>query len=241
MMPTPVAEQLYEAFGSALEQIDRAAQAIRGFDPATSDRRFRVAMSDIGEMCYLPPLMAVLGAEAPSVGFETQSVALDETARALTMGQLDFAIGSLPELGPDTNSAPIFVEHYVCLFRRGHPLIGEQLTLEQFERCKHIMVASPFNRLNVLTDLLTEQTRRQVAVQAVHFTSVPALVVETDLVVTLPSRVARIFARTHDLRFLPVPLDIPLYEVRLHWHRRVEGDAGNQWLRGVMTRTLSGV
>lgn len=241
MTPTPVADQLYVAFNSALEQIDSAAAAVRGFDPATSMRRFRVAMSDIGEMVYLPPLLTKFEEKAPHVRLDVLPVALEETAKALAAGQLDCVVGNIPRMGPDIQSTLMFMEHHVCMFRADHPQIGQRLTLKQFEDCRHIMVASPFNRLNVLTELVTERARRNIVIQTVHFTSVPALVAETDLIVTLPSRVARAFSATHNLRYLPLPVEIPPFEVRMNWHERNEADPAHRWLRWAMTEVLSSV
>jgi DNA-binding transcriptional LysR family regulator len=239
MSPTPLADKVYTAFRHGLETIDQACNTLSTFDPRTSSRRFRIAMSDIGEMVYLPPLLAALRAEAAAISIEVLLVAFENTARALAVEQVDFAIGYLPGVAAQTESASIFTERYVCMFRPGHPIIGKTLSLEKFQQCGHVMVSSPFSRLNVFVDILAEQFRHNMALQVVHFTSVPAIVAQTDLVVTLPSRVARIFASTHRLRTLPVPLKIPSYEVRLHWHARTAGDLGHQWMRELMVRVLS--
>ena len=239
MSPTPSADGLYTAFNRGLETIDQACSTLSKFDPSTSNRRFRIVMSDIGEMVYLPPLLAALKAEAPAISIEVLQVSFENTVRALRAEQVDFAIGYLPGMASQTASAGIFTEHYVCLFRRGHPIIKRTLTLEQFQQCGHVMVSSPFSRLNVFVDILAEQFRRNVALQVVHFTSVPAIVAQTDLVVTLPSRVARIFSATHHLSSMPLPLEIPSFDVRLHWHARNEGDRGHKWMRQLMVRILS--
>jgi len=239
MSPTPSADGLYTAFSRGLETIDQACSTLSKFDPGTSNRRFRIAMSDIGEMVYLPPLLAALRAEGPAISIEVLQVSFENTVRALGAEQVDFAVGYLPGLASQTASAGIFTEHYVCLFRRGHPIIKKTLTLEQFQQCAHVMVSSPFSRLNVFVDILAEQFRRNVALQVVHFTSVPAIVAQTELIVTLPSRVARIFSSTHQLRSMPLPLEIPSFDVRLHWHARNEGDHGHKWMRQLMVRILS--
>jgi DNA-binding transcriptional LysR family regulator len=239
MSPTPFADTLYVAFSRALQTIDEACSTLSTFDSRTSNRRFRIAMSDIGEMVYLPPLLSVLRTEAPAVAIEVLLVSFENTLRALAAEQVDFAIGYLPGLAPHTESASIFTERFVCMFRPGHPFIRKTLSLDKFQRCGHVMVSSSFSRLNVFVDILAEKFRRNMALQVVHFTSVPAIVAQTDLVVTLPSRVARIFASTHHLRSLPVPLDIPSFQVRLHWHARAENDRGHQWMRELMVRVLS--
>jgi len=57
----------------------------------------------------------------------------------------------------------------------------------------------------------------------------------TDLIVTVPSRVAAVFARLGNFKVLKLPLHMPSFEVRLHWHQRFHQDPANRWLREVMT------
>jgi DNA-binding transcriptional LysR family regulator len=64
-----------------------------------------------------------------------------------------------------------------------------------------------------------------------HFTVVPMVLERTDLILTLPLRVARVFAQAGGLKLLRPPVGIPPAEVCVHWHERFEGDAGNRWLR----------
>jgi DNA-binding transcriptional LysR family regulator len=239
MLPTSVADDLYAAFSRGLEIIDQAGATSASFDSRISTRRFRIAMSDIGEMIYLPPLLTALRTEGPEVAIDAPQVAVENTVRALSTGQLDFAIGYLPGMAEQTESVRIFTERYVCMFRVGHPMVGKTLSLETFQRCKHVMVSSPFSRHNVFVDVLADQYRGNIGAQVIHFTSVPAIVAQTDLIVTLPSRVARMFASTHRLRMLPTPLKTTSFEVRLHWSPRSEMDRGHQWMRVFMTRILS--
>src|SRR4051812_10488917 len=86
---------------------------------------------------------------------------------------------------------------------------------------------------------LRPRPNQRVVLETPHFTSVPDIIDQTDLIVTVPSRVAELFAVTHGLRSLPLPIAGPSFVVRMHWHGRSHADQGHSWMRDVVTRLLS--
>jgi len=72
---------------------------------------------------------------------------------------------------------------------------------------------------------------RRIALRLPHFTVVPMVLERTDLICTLPARVAHVFERRGKLKSLPPPVAIPVADVAVHWHERFEADQGNRWLR----------
>src|SRR6478609_7219988 len=57
MLPTPRALELAGPLREAMTLVRAAAQKSEGFDPKTSNRTFRIYMTDVGEMVLLPKLM----------------------------------------------------------------------------------------------------------------------------------------------------------------------------------------
>jgi DNA-binding transcriptional LysR family regulator len=240
MIPTTLADNLYEDFRRGLEIIDATLKSVAEFEPSRSDRRFRIAMTDIGEMVFLPPLVRFLRQAAPKIRVEGCQVSLVETPRALATGQLDFAIGNLPSLHSRVGGVDLFTERYVCLFREDHPTIGETLSVDEFKSCQHVLVSSLFNSHNEIYDvLLAKGLVRRIALQLSHFTSLPSILSESDLVAAVPSRVAQLFATTHRLRSLPIPVPLPTFDVRVHWDPRFNGDRGHSWVRQAIIAVLS--
>ena len=82
---------------------------------------------------------------------------------------------------------------------------------------------------------LAEGLSGRIAVRVPHFLVVPMILARTDLIVTVPSRVAEVFAQPGNFKVLKLPVDMPSFEVRLHWHQRYHQDPANRWLREVMT------
>ncbi len=237
MEPTPCARQTYERFAQALLEINGAVEETHTFVPERSDRRFRVAMSDIGELIFLPPLLQRLHALAPQVELEVVETKVEEAPGWLAAGKVDAAVGNLPSICAVTRNAHLFDEHYVCLMRRKHRAGKAALTRAAFVAARHAIVSSSFFGHNQIEDQL-RQLGVKVALQIPHFTILPNLIAASDLVVVLPSRVAALFAAHGGLQTAPVPIELPSIEVRLHWHQRHEGHAAQRWFLGVLAEAL---
>jgi DNA-binding transcriptional LysR family regulator len=238
MTPTPRAHAVYQQIRRGIDMLDSALSPV-GFDPRQSDRNFRLAMSDIGEMVFLPPILRRLRTIAPNVTVEVMQVPLLQLPRALDFGEVDFGIGNLPEVCSETSHTTVFREHYVCVFRRRHGDIGKTLSRRTFERLDHIVVSSPFTGHHVVERSLVEQgIHRRATLKIANYTSVPDVVAQTDLLVLIPSRVARAFEKTYGLRWLPLPVSVPSFDVRIHWSGRHQSNEGHLWMRQVLTDVL---
>jgi DNA-binding transcriptional LysR family regulator len=236
MLPTPRALELAPALTDALAMVRGAMGKREAFDPATSSRSLRVYMTDVGEMVLLPELMRHLHTHAPSMRLETAQLQAAELAVRLETGDIDLALGYLPQLPDKIRRARLFEEHYVCMTRPDHPL-GRRapLTLKEFLSARHVLIASMGSGHQTLERTLAERgVHDNVALRVPHFVVVPLIVAGTDLVVSLPSRVAGVSARLVKVKVHPLPIPIPSFDVSLYWHERVENDPANQWLRGTM-------
>jgi DNA-binding transcriptional LysR family regulator len=60
MLPTDAAVRLHEPLDQAFELLNRTLQSGVVFDPRSTERTFRVAMSDIAEVYILPRLVSEL-------------------------------------------------------------------------------------------------------------------------------------------------------------------------------------
>ena len=169
----------------ALGLIEATLAGRAAFEPATTDRVFRLHMSDIGEMVFLPPLLERLHRIAPGARVETRSTPQEEIEAALAAGELDLAVGFLPGLRPPLRNARLFVDPYVCMMRAGHPRIGDALTRKLFLEASHALVASIGAGHRVIEETLLEHgLSRRIALRVPHFMVVPMILERTDLVVT---------------------------------------------------------
>lgn len=239
LVPTGTAEQLFERFSHALAAVDDTLAQRQAFDPRSSTRRFRLAMSDIGVLFFAPPLLRRFQEEAPKIATDITEVS-DSVREDLQVGKLDLAIGNLPALTTNTRSATLFREHYVCLMSAAHPTIGSRMDLNAFASARHIMVTSKASGHHLMDQVLAQRSvTRNIVARVPQFTVLPQLLEQSDLIVMLPSRVADLYVAQGGLKSLELPVAIPEFDVRAHWHVRQESSAAHRWLVEEVVNTLS--
>jgi len=235
MEPTPYATHLAEPIAQALATIRDSLERQLEFDPAASVRKFTIAMTDLGEIHFLPRLMHRLAEVAPGVTISTvrnTSVVLSDE---LESGRVDIAFGLLPQLKAGFFQRLLFRQRYVCLFRKGHPLDKESMSLEDFESAQHVLVVAAGTGHATVNDAIERRAvRRNVRLSVPHFVALGHILASTDLIATVPERYVRESMAPFNLTYLPVPVPVPEFDVNLFWHARFHKEPGNQWLRSLI-------
>jgi DNA-binding transcriptional LysR family regulator len=242
MMPTPRARALAAPLKRALVDLQQVVLERPTFDPATSTRTFTLATSDYAESMLLPPLLARLRAEAPGVDVAAVNVGR-EAGPALEDEAIDLWVN--PRRGPSSPAIvwrSLFREDFLCVLRRGHPALRRRgrLTLERFVELPQILIAPGGRPGSLLDDALARRgLRRRVALRVPNFLVAPLVVVQSDLIVTLPARLARRVAASFPLELRPPPFELPGFEVHMGWHERFRHDAGHAWFRRVLAEVAT--
>ena len=232
MQPTPLAEHLAEPIAAALANITLALNRPAPFDPPTSERQFVIAMTDVAEIYFMPPLIEHCRAAAPGIGLATVRPPGADLKAEMEAGRIDLAIGAFENVSSALYQRRLFRQPYVTMFRAGHPLGSGAPTLKKFQDARHILVAStesPYDRINELLE--KAGVRADSRYRVPHFTAVPYIVGSTDLVVTVPQKLAERAAAPFGLAWVRPPLRLPVLQTNVFWHRRYNEDGGNQWLR----------
>jgi DNA-binding transcriptional LysR family regulator len=237
MDPTPFARGLAEPVRQALALLESALAHGPGFDPATSTRAFRFYMSDLGQIEFLPPLIEHVQREAPGVRLEAAALDVEDIGAALAAGTLDLAVGFLPGLRAPVRRTALFRDPYLCLMRADHEI--KTLTKKTFLNASHVLVTYRGGHHVIEEALERAGLSRRIALRVPHFTVVPMVLERTDLILTLPARVARVYERRGNFKSLPPPVPIPPADVGVHWHERFEADPGNRWLREQLVALLA--
>jgi DNA-binding transcriptional LysR family regulator len=232
MMPTPLAETLAEPVGYALGTLYDALNAKIVFDPRSSQRTFILAMTDIGETYFLPALMTLLARQAPDVRIVTVREQSDALRTGMEHGDIDLAIGFLPDLQTGFFQRRLFRQRYVCLLRQGHPLAHGRLTLKAFLAAEHVAVAAAGTGHSTV-DMAIQRlgVRRNVHLRVPHFVAVGYILQTTDLIAVVPQAYARQTLTPFGLTNLPCPIKIPDIAINMLWHARNHRAPDNQWLR----------
>ncbi|QHE89316.1 LysR family transcriptional regulator [Hydrogenophaga sp. BPS33] len=241
MLPTARTMEISESLSQALQLIRSMDAPRQVFDPCRSTRTFRFHLSDVGEVVFLPMLIRRLDELGASVKVETAQMTADEVGTRLESGEIDVAVGFLPALSKKLEHLTLFKEHYVCVMRKSHPLANAgKLTLKKFLGGAHVLIESMGSGHRIIERTLEQHgIPRGVALRVPHFMVVPMIVSESDRIVTVPSRVARVFSSVMDIRVQDLPIDIPSFDVSLYWHPRFGSDPGVLWLLSLMSELFS--
>ncbi|MBK9022180.1 MAG: LysR family transcriptional regulator [Sulfuritalea sp.] len=239
MEPTPFSEGLVQPVREVLAAVEKVLGHRGEFDPATSDRNFRICMTDISQLVLLPRLWETLRETAPGIRIEIVPMS-DDTARLLESGEADLAVGFLPQLEAGFHQQPLFVQSFVCMVARDHPRIGDSLDLARFEAEDHAVISSSGAAPTLLEREIARQgIKRRIALKIPSFLGAAFVIEHTDLLLTVPQRLGEVLQGRGAFRFLPVPFPLPEYEVKQHWHERYHHDEGNRWLRRLVSHLLS--
>ena len=245
--PTPRADRLAQAVQLALGTIEDALNASQLFDPQRSARVLRVHLSDIGEARFLPELVLALQHHAPGMRLEAMPLPHDKIGPALDNGQLDLAIGFLPEVS-DTLQQALLSDRYVVLMRQGHPVAKRWAQLQkigspQSEETLALLAELEFAAVRTHSDTLRILERmhwqHRLRLTVSHFLSLPGIVRSSDLAVLMPRNFAQGFAEAGALALIEPELPLRDFTVSMHWSARFDKDPCLLWLRGTVSRLFS--
>ena len=213
MQPTPFALGISERVGQALGLLAACVQQEPEFAPLTTTRTFTLFITDIGDVVLLPALLAHFKAHAPRARLRAVSASFTDVGRELESGGVDIAVTVLPVLGAGFYQQALFREQYVCIARADHPHIRGKLSMAQFSKAAHALVT-------------TEGTGHEVIE--------PALIAQSDMIATVPRRLALAALASHNIQILPNPVRLPAYGVKQFWHKRLHDDPAHRWFRRLM-------
>ena len=94
MRPTPLADTVFPGFRDAVAGIDRTIDAVHAFDPSQSHRLFRVALSELGEIGWLPAILSAIRPRAPHMRLEVVALEVEALPEWLSRGTVDLAVST---------------------------------------------------------------------------------------------------------------------------------------------------
>lgn len=234
--PTPRAHALVKASRPLVARLQEDLLSEQTFDAVRSTRAFAFALSDVGEIVFLPRLIERLRAAAPHCSIRSVSMPPQQIARGLEKGEIDLAVGYFPDLVQNNFfQQRLFTHHFACLMRADHPRYAKRLSMKAFLEIEHAVVHAEGRSHELFEKLLERRKiRRKIALHTPHFLSIPVIVSRSDLMATVPHALALYFARLAPQQFAVAmpPFELAGFDVKQHWHRKFHHDPRSRWLRG---------
>ncbi len=234
MLPTPLAEELRPRLARILEDIGQALSAAAEFDPATTERRFRIGANDYAALVLLTPLAERLRLAAPRATLEMLPCDGSQDT-GLATRELDLIVGDRWTMRGIRSLETLFHESFVCIARADHPRLSRRVTLDEFLAADHALISLQGMVPGVVDHALEGLGRsRRVALTLPHSLVGPAIVARTDLVMTIPRRVADGLADRRGLRAFPPPVPLAGFDVVMAFHPRSAAEPPIQWLKQLL-------
>ncbi|WP_395651770.1 LysR family transcriptional regulator [Brevundimonas sp.] len=240
MYPTAYAEALMPQVKDCLRGVELMISSSTMFDPATSQRTFRIIASDYVIVAAIVPLIARLVDIAPAVRLEMvlpNEVSIDHIAQ----GKADLLVTPEDFTSSDLASDLLYEEHHVIAGWAENPVFKAPLTEEDVMSAGHVGVAMGNARLSVFSDrhFAVLGKDRKVEVTTASFTTVPWLLKDTMRLAVMHERLARTMSDFFPIKYAPLPFEIPPMRQMMQFHTTRRSDAGLTWLRDELRRSAS--
>ncbi len=232
MFPTAYAESLMPMVHDVLRTVDAVITTSTNFDPATSQRTFRVIASDYITAAVIAPLVHKLAMVAPHIKLESV-LPSDDSADLIGQGAFDLLITPEDFISPGQPAELLFEEQHVFVGWSGNPLFDRALTEEVVMAASHVAVQMGNQRTSAFADNMMEKLGRfrQIDVTASSFTIIPWLLIETNRIALMHERLARRMASMFPLAVAPIPFPFPLMREMMQFNRTRSSNEGLRWLR----------
>lgn len=235
MVLTPLAEELARPVRELLLQAEGVIQRTPVFSPESSQRRFRIVMSDYVAIVLMTRALPEIQRQAPGITMQILPLRMN----ALEHGDPDLVILPSQILSKDYPSEVLFQDEFVCIACAKNKFIKKTLSLRDYLSLSHVAVR--FGEHQDVPSLEEEflgslGQKRRIEVVTTGFTLLPQLILGTTRIATVQRRLAEFYARQMPLKIVRLPKPLPRIEETMQWHAFRNSDPGLLWLR----QTLKG-
>jgi LysR family transcriptional activator of mexEF-oprN operon len=238
LRPTPRAIALHEQFLPAIESIERTLGTAAAFDAKTTGRRFRIGIPGAVDVCLTGPLITRLRRLAPVAALTVRQADVTSGQDLIESETIDLALSVFYDMRSGIVKQEIGQAGYSCIYD-GERRKGQPISLNEYVKAGHVLTSFSGDHWGVVDTALAKLNReRRIVVATQEFSSVPFYLHGTDLIATLPTYAARVYAKRLRLTWSPLPFPMPRLTLSLLWHARFTSDAGHAWFRNLV-RTIA--
>lgn len=239
MVLTPLAQDLVQPLHDLLQQVRTTLTTRPRFDAATSDRHFSISVSDYVASVLIVDLLRLVKVVAPSITFELRSVGT-RAGEDLDRDTLDFVIAPEGYVSSAHSKEVLFEDTHTCIAWVDNPHVGATLSVDRYLSLGHVMVRVSQDGVNFDERVLRGMNHhRRIEVVTPSFDLAPHLVVGTERIATVATRLAMKYARVLPIKLVAVPLEMPPMIEMLQWHRAHDHDPAHIWLRTQMREAVA--
>lgn len=234
LLPTDAALALHPRIKAMIRELEALVERSDRFDPAGSGRRFTLILTDYIDTILVPRLEQRLRRAGAHISLKVVGPNPLRIGELFNDGSVDLTVSYFPRPPHNLMTRKAFSDRLVCMARRGHPALAQPIGLDAFCALDHVAIEpaeASMYRL-ILDDALAALGRtRHVAISKPDFNGIPFLLEASDVVATMPARLADLFGRRFDLVAFDPPLGLPPLDITMMWHPSTQQSAAHVWLR----------
>jgi DNA-binding transcriptional LysR family regulator len=235
MEPTARAREIGPLVTAAIEHIEAALRLGAGFNPATSTTTFTAGMAEYAEIALVGPLARAFARKASGATLRLLPATGRELVEQLDRGAIDVAVAHVNSLPAHIEATVLLRDPFVVVARQDHPDAARPMGLEAYAAQSHVLVSPRGATTGALDRILVDfGLKRRIALFVATYLAVPAAVAASDLIATVPRRIAEQIAANAAIAITPLPIDFAT-TVSMAWHRRSTGDPAQSWFRTLLT------
>ena len=239
MQPTDLAKNIYPMTVEMMNRLKVTNHFNLDFDPPTSSYEFKISMTDISHLVLLPKLVSYLRQNAPNIRLSIVPIDI-HTPSLMAEGEIDLAIGFLPQLEAGFYQQTLFRQEYTVIASPSHPrLRSTTLTHEEFCRELHRDILATGGHYVVEHALQRIGINRNILMKLPGYLGIGAVIKDTDAIAIIPLYLSKFLQARGDIKILTSPYSFPQYSVKQHWHARSHNNPNNQWLRKICFELFS--
>lgn len=236
MEPTPFGLRIKARLHRAVAELEAIVGDRPAFDEAAASDRFVIAMVDYLSLVIVPPLTRAVAERAPGVDLAVHALDSASIAPRLQTGVVQLYIGVPGETERALQTRSLFADRLRVVVRAGHPLSSGPVDIQAYASAPHVLISPRRERSSIVSrGLAAAGHTRRVAIEVPYFSLLPGLLEDSDLVATVPERVAELFAARYDLELLEPPVELPAIDICMAWHPAYTADPASIWLRDMVS------
>lgn len=238
MVPTQRAQELSKYVSTALADLQGALDLFGEFNAATSVRHFRLGMSDATIFMFLPDLMSRIRPKFGGISLGVRNVGATEGYELLRTGAIDCMIlGNVPPAGEAFVSEKILAEKFLCGYAALADLSCPKLSLNDYLARPHVHVSHDGETPGAADIALGAMgLKRNIVATVPNYLVVPAMLNETDLIVTIGEAPLIALASSQNLTLTKPPMELPDVAFYFTTDKRLLNDPAMQWLKSTIRK-----
>lgn len=239
MLPTDLSKQLFPLVGEAIQKFELVLNFSDQFDEINSQLKFNIAMTDVSHLVLLPKISSYLKLHAPQIQLEVHAMTLD-TAEKMKSGEIDLAIGFLPNLEPSFYQQKLFEQYYVVIASKDHPRLKDsKISIEQYLNEKHIDVDAGVGHYSLEQVCTNLGLKRSIVMKLPSYLGVGLVVQESESIATVPYYLSEVLLARGNLQIIEAPIEFPTYPIKQFWHISSHHKKSQKWFRNMCYSILS--